>query len=137
MVTERPTSVSTGSESNARWASLLAALLGLWVLASPFVQSGAVGTAAPMWSAVAAGLAIVVLSGYGAYAIRSTVGIEENSPGELSGWLAALVGLWIAASPFVLTGAVGEGLPMWSNVVAGLVALVLAGFAGYFVYHRR
>jgi hypothetical protein len=41
-------------------------------------------------------------------------------------WLAAPLGPRVLAAPFVLTGAVASGIPMWSSVVAGLGVVVLA-----------
>ena len=48
-----------------------------------------------------------------------------------SGWVAALAGLWVLVSPFVLAGGLGSGSPRYSNVIAGLVALVLSAYAAY------
>lgn len=47
------------------WTSGLAGLLGLWMIATPFVYAG-VSTAA-MWSGVVSGIVVAVLSGYNAY----------------------------------------------------------------------
>lgn len=46
-------------------------------------------------------------------------------------WIVALFGLWILATPFFMTGSVDSGTAMWSNVISGLVVLVLAGWNGY------
>lgn len=119
MATGQASQVRTDTESCARWASRFAALVGLGVLASPLVLSGSIGAGTPMWSSVVAGFAIVVLAEYGADAIRSAVATGQNSPGELSGWLAAIVVLRVAVSPFVLFGQVGEGTAMGSTVAAG------------------
>lgn len=137
MATERTPAVTTEDRSFAKWTSWLAALVGLWVLASPFVPSGSVGSARALWSNVVAGVGILLLSAYGAYAIRTAAERPANSPAELGGWVAALAGLWVAASPFVLSGSVGSAPALWSNVVAGVVALVLAGYVGYDVHSRE
>lgn len=50
---------------------------------------------------------------------------------DIAGWIAAIVGLWILAWPFTLSGAIGSGTPMYSNVVVGDLALVLVGYAGW------
>lgn len=131
MATEQTATVTTGSESLAKGASGLAALVGLWVLVSPFVLSGPFASGTAMWSTVVAGLLIAVLAAYGACAIRTS---EDDAAGEWSGWIAALAGVWILVSPFVLTGSIGSGAPMWSNVAGGIVALVLAAYAGYVLH---
>lgn len=48
---------------------------------------------------------------------------------ECSGWIAALAGRWILATPFVLSGSITAGNPMYSNAIAGIVAAVLAAYA--------
>lgn len=131
MATERSSTVTTPSGSLAKWASWLAALVGLWVLVSPFVLSGAFGSGTPMYSTAIGGVVVLGLSAFGAYSIRTGAETPPNSLGEIGGWLAALLGLWMAVSPFVLTGEIASGTPMWSNVVAGILAAVLAAYAGY------
>lgn len=128
MATEQASSVPTESGSLAKWASWLAALVGLWVLVSPFVLSGPVTSGTAMWSNVVAGIVVLVLAAYGAFELRSAA--HASAASEWSGWIAALAGLWILASPFVLTGSITTGNPMYSNVIAGIVAAVLAAYAG-------
>jgi len=137
MATEQPSTVTAKSGSLAKWGSWLAGLVGLWVLASPFVLTGEIAEGTPMWSNVVGGLAILILGAYGAYTIRSLAETATNTPAEWSGWIAALAGLWIGVSPFVLSGELAEGNPMWSNLGAGIVALVLAAYAGYFLHSRE
>jgi uncharacterized membrane protein YczE len=136
MATEQPSTVTTESGSLAKWASWLAGLVGLWVLVSPFVLTGEITEGTPLWSNVLGGLAILILAAYGAYAIRSLAETATNTAGEWSGWIAAIAGLWILASPFVLSGEIAEGTVMWSNVIGGVIALVLAAYAGYFLQKR-
>lgn len=57
--------------------------------------------------------------------------VEQGSPAEWGSWIAALLGLWVLASPFVLSGEIASGTPMYSNVVAGILVLVLAAFTAY------
>lgn len=129
MATEQAASVPTETGSLTKWASWLAALVGLWVLVSPFVLSGPFTSGTAMWSNVVAGIVVFVLAAFAAYELRTAVPGSEWS--EWSGWLAALAGLWILASPFVLTGSITAGNPMYSNVAAGIVAAALAAYAGY------
>lgn len=131
MATERQSTVSSPSVSLGKYASWLAALVGLWVLVSPFVISGSFGGGTAMYSTIVSGVVVLVLSAFGAYSVRSGAETPPNSYGEISGWLASIAGLWIGVSPFVLTGSIGSGTPMWSNVIFGFLALVFAGYAGW------
>lgn len=128
MATERTTPVTTPTGSKATWMSWLAALAGLWVLVTPFVLSGPVDSGAVLWSNVIAGGLVVGCAAYTAYRLRSTA--EAVTWQQWSGWLAAVIGLWVLASPFVLTGTVATSSVMWSNVIAGILILVLAVYAG-------
>lgn len=137
MATRQAPNVLTESGPLAKWASWLAAVVGLWVLVSPFVLGGTIASGVAMWSNVAAGVVIAVLSAYGAYAILTSAELETNSLKEGSGWIAGLAGLWILVSPFVLSGPIGAGTAMWSTVAGGVVALVLAAYAGYVLHSAR
>lgn len=134
MATEEASTVTTPFGSLAQYASWIAAILGLWVLASPFLLSGSFGSGTPMWSNVVAGLLILVLAAFGAWATRTAGWTEPDSLAEWSGWLAGLAGLWILVSPFVLGGTVGAGTAMWSNVAGGAVAFLLAAYDGYVLF---
>lgn len=129
MATERSTPVTTGNESSAKWTSWLAALVGLWVLVTPFVLSGPIGTGTVFWSNVVGGAIVAIFAAYTAYTLRSTGSGEWLH--EWSGWLAAVVGLWVVISPFVLTGSVTASSVMWSNVGSGALIAVFAGYGGF------
>lgn len=134
MATEQASQVTTEYGSLPKLGNWLAALVGLWLIVSSFVLTGSIESGTPMWSTVVAGVIILVLPAFAAYAIRSTAEAAKNSTGELAAWLAAIVGLWIIASPFVLTGAVESGTVLYSNIGAGAIAFILAGYAGYFLH---
>lgn len=137
MATEDASTVTTESGSLAKWANWIAALIGLWVLVSPFILSGSIAEGSALWSTVAAGLVILILAAYGAYSIRTAVEATTGSTGEWSAWLAALVGLWILVSPFVLSGSIATGTVMTGTVVAGLATFILAVYAGYHLHSSR
>lgn len=134
MATGEQATALPGAPSFGTWTSWLAALFGLWVVISPFALQGEIGAAPALYSNVVAGLAILVLAAYGAYWIRSSVASTPFSVSELAGWVAAIVGLWIAISPWVLAGEFSAGTPLYSTVVAGLIAFVLAVFAGWEIH---
>lgn len=125
--------VTTESGSLAKWGSWLAALVGLWVVASPFVLDGTAASGTAMWSNVVAGAVVLILGAFSAYTIRTAAETEINTLGESSGWLAALFGAWILVSPFVVGGTIAGGWMLRSNVVAGALAVVFAGYTGYFL----
>lgn len=129
MATEQASGVTTDSASLARWSSWLAALVGLWVLASPFVLSGPISSGTVLWSNVVSGALVLVLAAFGAYEVRTAT--TGGALSEWSAWIAAVAGIWILASPFVLAGSITVGTPLWSNVIAGLVVAVIAAYAGY------
>lgn len=131
MATEQASAVPTESGSLAKWASWIAALVGLWLAVSPFVLSGPIQSGTVMWSNVLGGILIAVLAGFAAYAYRTHPATRESGGPEWSGWIAALAGLWLLVSPFVLTGTIAEGTPMYATLGGGIVALMLAAYAGY------
>ncbi len=64
----------------------------------------------------------------------STVATDSASFPKWASWLAALVGVWLIASPFVLDGAIAEGTAMWSTAIGGALALLLGAFTGYDIH---
>ena len=117
--TETGRSEGTGLTKGTGW---LAALVGLWVLVTPFFLGGGnAGFDWLFWSNVVSGVVIAVLAGYGA----TTTGTARRS----ATGLAALVGLWVLVTPFFLGGSnAGFDWLFWSNIVSGVVVAVLAGY---------
>lgn len=104
-----------------KWLSGLAALIGLWILASPFVYES---TRAGEWNNIAVGAAILLLAGYNFYRMSNdllaSVGVSS---------LVALLGLWAFVAPFVID--MGSDGPMWSTVVSGLIVAAVSGYNAY------
>lgn len=109
------------SDSYATWFGAIAAVLGLWIVATPFLWSVPESF---LWSNVIAGLIIATL---GAYVAWRASGGERAHVGLPA--LGAISALWTLVSPFVF-GDVAE-LAVYGNVVAGLIAFVLVGYTGY------
>lgn len=63
----------------------------------------------------------------------TTTGVQQGSGPEWASWVAALFGLWILLSPFVLSGNIATGNPMISNVVSGIIVLVLTVYTAYMI----
>jgi len=93
----------------------LVALAGLWLLASPFVIPPP-ATSAALQSNVISGVIVTVFAAIHAW--------RSPSKSWLA-WVSGLIGLWALASPWLL-GFAHSGAFMWSNVIAGLVIVVLA-----------
>lgn len=108
--------------SNQRWQDWVTALAGLWLLASPFLLP-AMGSAAltglAFWNQIIFGIAILALGLAALYAYR----VWEEP-------VDAILGLWVIVSPWVL-GFGDVTAFAYTNVVAGLVVLVFAGWMTY------
>ncbi len=105
------------------WGNLL---LGLWVLASPWVlqhtmaagaKTAGVMTGGTMWNLYIVGLAIAVLAVAALFAFQAW---EE--------WTSLALGAWLFASPWVL-GFSTSILLMWNAVIVGALVVLLAGRA--------
>ena len=110
-----------GERSNMRWMSVLAALLGLWIVASPFVWEA---TEAVLWNNVLVGAAVFLIGAFNYYLVAN------DRPTNLASMaLAAILGLWVLITPAAF--AIGSEPLVWSNVVAGLVVALLGGYVAY------
>ncbi|WP_254768390.1 SPW repeat domain-containing protein [Salinilacihabitans rarus] len=104
-----------------QWVSALAALLGLWLVASPFVFEA---TETAVWNDTMTGTAIFLLAGYNFYRLSkdrlASVGVAS---------LAVLLGLWALVSPAVVT--MGSSQLATSTAVSGLLVAALSGYNAY------
>ncbi|APW98486.1 hypothetical protein CHINAEXTREME_12190 [Halobiforma lacisalsi AJ5] len=118
---DRPEAMETRDSEGMKWISGIASIVGLWILVSPFVFES---TEAVIWNNVIVGAAVFLFAGYNYYRLVSAL---PTSVGVMS--LAALLGLWTAAAPFAFE--IGSQTLLWSNVVAGVLALIFAGYLAY------
>ncbi len=104
-----------------QWISALAAVVGLWIVASPFVYEA---TDAAYWNNTLVGTGIFLLAGYNFYRLSkdrlASVGVAS---------LAVLLGLWIIVSPFAIE--MGSDALATSTTIAGLVVVALAAYNAY------
>ena len=112
-----------------KWVSAVIALAGLWLI----VEAVAFDlVAANLWNDVLVGIALVALAGYNYYRRE-----KERLANTAAAALAALLGLWLVASPFVFGARAGtgaeavSGIGFWTDVIVGLVALVLGAYSAY------
>ncbi|KDE60581.1 SPW repeat protein [Halostagnicola sp. A56] len=104
-----------------QWVSALAALVGLYLVASPFLFEA---TNAAIWNDTLVGTAIFLLAGY------NFVRMSRNrlaSVGVAS--LTVLLGLWALVSPALVE--MGSGQLATGTALSGLVVAILAGYTAY------
>jgi len=106
--------------SKQHWQDWLVALVGIWLIASYWilglpVPAGASVTMAT-WNLMLSGAAALIL---GIAALAAYRFWEE--------WVAVALGVWVAASPWILTAASAPEMK-WNLVISGLVIVVAAGW---------
>lgn len=119
----------------SKWLSALIALLGLWMI----VQAVALDLmASQFWNDVAVGTLLVAVGGYNYYRRAN-----EQLASVAVAMIAAVVGLWLIAAPFLFGAGAGltEGvndLGFWNGIAVGLLAVGLGIYSAYKVRaHRR
>lgn len=99
----------------------IASLIGLWIVASPFVFES---TTTAMWNNVIVGAAIFLLAGYNYY--RMTNDLYAHAAVSS---LVALLGIWALAAPFLLE--MGSDALLWSTAISGIVVAALSAYNAY------
>jgi hypothetical protein len=100
-------------KSIKHWQDPVNLVLGLWLVASPWVLRFQ-AEADPTWSAVVLGAVIAAVA---AAELMRVMAWEE--------WLEILLGVAVALSPWIL-GFSGIAVAMWNAVIVGAVVAVLA-----------
>lgn len=98
----------------------VAAVLGLWVIVSPFLWAVPTGYVA---STVVVGLLITLLTGYTAY---------QTGSGRVNRYylyIAGIAGLYVIISPYAF--AIGTPNLLLNSFVSGGLIAVAAGYSGY------
>lgn len=104
-----------------RWVSGLVALVGLWILASPFMFES---TETAVWSNVIAGAGIFLIAGYNFYRMS-----RDDLANVGAAALVAVIGVYAIISPYVIE--MGSDELLWSTAAAGLVVAILSGYNAY------
>ena len=104
------------SLSIKHWQDPLNLILGLWLIASPWVLPYSAETY-PTWNAVIIGSLVVLLAVSEFFRLMAW---EE--------WTDVALGVWLMISPWVL-GFSDIAMPMWNAVAVGLAVAVLALWA--------
>ena len=106
--------------TQARTASGLNVLLGIWLIISPWVFGYASAGPAPMWNSVIVGALILILA-------ATRFSTPHTAPG-LS-WTNLILGLWAIASPFIYVYQ-NLGSATWDNVATGIAVVLVALWSG-------
>lgn len=117
----RETERDTLNTDLMQWVSALVAVIGLWIIASPFVYEA---TDAASWNNTLVGTAIFLLAGYNFYRLS-----KDRLANVGAAALAALLGLWIAVSPYVME--MGSGALASSTTVSGLLVALISAYSVY------
>ncbi|OLZ40989.1 hypothetical protein A6E15_08285 [Natrinema saccharevitans] len=104
-----------------QWVSALAALLGLYLVASPFLLES---TDAAVWNDTLVGTAIFLTAGYNFYRLSkgrlASVGVAS---------LTVLLGLWALVSPSFID--MGASALATGTAISGLLVAALAAYNAY------
>lgn len=106
-----------GGQSNT-WEDWTNLVLGLWLVASPWVLQFSTASAAT-WNAWISGSIIAVLAAAALYQVQKW---EE--------WTNAVIGIWLVVSPWVL-GFSSDPVTTWNAAIIGLLVLCVAGWKLY------
>lgn len=104
-----------------RWVSGFVALVGAWIAVSPVLYAP---SEVALWNNVLVGVAIAIVASAGFLLVwdRDVTNVAAAS-------LVALLGIWTILAPLVV-GFQEPGLA-WSNVGAGAVVALVAGYHAY------
>ncbi|WP_323171808.1 SPW repeat protein [Natrialba sp. PRR66] len=133
--TDSGTSTGTDTDTNAgtarnrnvlntdamQWLSALVALVGLWLVASPFLLES---TDAAIWNDTLVGTAIFLLAGYNFYRLT-----RDRLANVSLASLTVLLGVWIAISPAVIE--MGSSELATSTTLSGIVVAALSAYSAY------
>lgn len=118
-----------------RWQDWLTLVLGLWIIASPFLflvpattgEAPPAASAATYWSLYFS--SIVQWNFYIAGLALAIVGIAALYSGRLwEEWIDVLLGVWLFVSPWVLRYTT-QSMLKWDAVIVGLVVAALAAWS--------
>lgn len=100
-----------------KWLAGINGLLGLWLIAAPFIFSAPVGD---LWNDVVVGALVAGLAGYNYYREANGQTVSQGSAA-----LNTLLGLWLIVAPFVFGV---DGVLLWNDVIVGAIVTFLAGY---------
>lgn len=105
--------VSDRTETPASWTSWLVAILGIWLIISPWVV-GFAGQEAAFWNTLITGIVILLVA----------LGAARSASSSTS-WLNVALGIWLIVSPWVVGYSFLEAATA-NDVVLGVIVGLLA-----------
>jgi hypothetical protein len=109
-----PGDSAAGGRGAVWFASGLNFLIGLWLIASPWIY-GFTGNGAATWNRVIVGIIIAVFAGIRLVSALTTPWLS---------WVNAALGVWVFFSPWIF-GYAGNGGALWNSIVLGVVVVIL------------
>lgn len=109
-----PSNAMETRRSTVRASSGVNVVLGVWLIAAPFVLAYSEVRAA-MWNDVIVGVVILALAGYRVAQPAQSAGLS---------WVNVVLGIWLIAAPFAL-GYGDTTAAMWNDVIVGIAVAVL------------
>lgn len=104
----------------ARYASIGNVIVGVWLIAAPFVLNFENSDVA-QWNHIIVGAAVALMA-----LIRAT---DPDHRAGIS-WTNVVLGAWMVAAPFVL-GYSGVNEAQTNSIVTGLIIIALGAFSAY------
>ncbi|MFD1586995.1 hypothetical protein ACFR9U_08365 [Halorientalis brevis] len=131
---EVDTEYNPNPSESGKWLSAVIALLGAWLIVEAFLFDL---VASQFWNDIIVGALLLIVGGYN-YSRRASERVGSMSAAVL----AALVGLWLIAAPFIFGADFGltetaNPLGFWNDIVVGLIAFVLGAYSAYEVRDQR
>lgn len=102
-------------ETASTGLSVLNLIAAIWVILCPFFLSFT--GPALIWNNVVLGIIVLILAGV--RASNPMANVEAS-------WINALFAIWLIISPFVLLVVPRNPVPVWNNVILGIIVLVLS-----------
>ncbi|HEX8011494.1 MAG TPA: SPW repeat protein [Casimicrobiaceae bacterium] len=100
-----------------RWQDWLNLVLGAWLILAPLAGVGSL-TDIAAWNAYIGGGLVVIFS----------VWALARSKEQWEEWVNLILGVWLIFAPFAL-GFSNQAVPMWNQVIVGLVIGIDAAWA--------
>jgi uncharacterized membrane protein HdeD (DUF308 family) len=112
----------------ASWPGWLGVLGGIWLIVAPFVLNYS-GDNKLLYQDIIGGVVAILLFGY--YALAAEMA-NTSLVRQLVGGIAALGGIWLIVSPFVLNYTATTNA-MWNDIIAGAAFVVVGLYTA--LYH--
>ena len=121
-------------DERGKGLSAIIALLGAWMILEAVLLDVVM---TQFWNDILVGVLLLAVGGY-----NYTRQADKETGSVAVASVAALLGLWLLAAPFVLGSGVGNAetlndLAFWNDIVVGLLALVVGAYSAYQIRDER